>query len=234
MTIMGAQQWREAVSALATEAQERHSELNAARRIPVDLYRRTAEQGLFRQLVSTELGGRGVRYGVVRDRSRAGVRRGLVRLGRHPGCGKPGPRGRGWPPSAHPKQSCPMSSERSACPSPAPGPRPRATTGTRRFGVSWRLRHDTQLRPQRKVAPGSISTPVEPIVAPRDGVPIDRQSQTLEFSTEPAIVGGQPRAGSCPEPLTLSARCCASPLTWPEAAPGRRESATRHESGLRR
>lgn len=45
--------------ALGAEARERHPELEAARRVPDDLYRKTAEHGLFRQLVPTELGGRG-------------------------------------------------------------------------------------------------------------------------------------------------------------------------------
>ena len=49
----------EAVRSLGAEASDRHSELEAGRRVPDDLYEKTAEAGLFRQLVPSELGGLG-------------------------------------------------------------------------------------------------------------------------------------------------------------------------------
>lgn len=57
---MGAgEELEKAVLSLGVEAGDRHREMEAARRIPDDLYRKTAEAGLFRQLVPTELGGLG-------------------------------------------------------------------------------------------------------------------------------------------------------------------------------
>ena len=48
-----------AAISLAKEADARHEELQRGRRIPSDLSRRAGDAGLFRQLLSTELGGLG-------------------------------------------------------------------------------------------------------------------------------------------------------------------------------
>jgi len=49
-----------AIAALGEEARERRDELAAYRGIPDDLFRRAGEAGLFRQMVSVELGGLGL------------------------------------------------------------------------------------------------------------------------------------------------------------------------------